>query len=195
MKNPLAFLDSQMINMLEKMTHRFQRHFHRTNFWLAKWCLTLDVFLLFFGLLVRSRDGRITLIDMFFIPIMLLAAFFYANYYWRVEEHKALKRCTHGEANPRKISSNAALVRWCLLAVVVFSIVSTLPLWVHTFQFIVTNGSVLMTLIIIMIFVFTVFLLMTIPLFFYLIACDPIPPSEEKAREVSGDTKLARARN
>ena len=190
MKDPISLADRWLIHTLEKGTHAFQRRFHKTNFWLAKWLATFEAFFIFYGVLLKNREGSLVLLDYIGIPIFFVVAFFFANYYWRVEEHKGFVRLARNEANPRKKSIEWMLVRLFFLISPIFSIIGILlPNLQQIFK---VSPSVWVTLLIlaIMLLVSAVLLILS-SAFFYLIACDPLLPSKEKERNTTPVPQLA----
>jgi len=144
---------------------------------------------MFWLLLLPSTDKPTPITVFCLITVWLVTAFLFANYYWKIEEKKALMRRSKNEANPRKIAFFPTMMRLFFLTLSIFTALPLLP-WV--FQIILTSPSIWVSFVL-----GTTFALLVIfippTLFFYLIACDPLPPSEEKVREQKSLPQVVRA--
>ena len=180
MASILCKMDAKLLGFIEKGARAFQRRFHRTNFWLCRWCFAFSVF---FGLpsmsaMIRGHIRGSTTI--MFIIVFLYSSwymFVYFNTLWKTDEDRALARLVRGTANPRKYSQYSILVRLLLsliflLATVNIVLLSFIP---DTTKDIGVLAGASVTFVIVTI-ALEVFMLI---LGAYLIACDPLPPAAE----------------
>lgn len=182
MGNKFIAIDTAIIRFVEKGAHSFQKRFRRTNFWIAKWIATVGAFEIFFMLYRHAHTRTLVWFGWIFTTVFIIAAFFFANHYWKIEENKSFIRLSKGRANPQKMRAGSIRFRgYCLLILsplAILDVFSGLLYLVDGYPLRALSSFTLMIMVI------------QYPLFMYLIACDPLPPRSEKATEKTKSAPL-----
>lgn len=163
-------LDGWLIQQLEKVCHCFQRWTGKTNFWLAAQAARTIV-LLFVGEIVGSAwwngsshvlwFGERPTATMAALDLMLIVFYGLAGtVFWKQAESEAYGRLEQQLANPEKIRTIPVVIRMGLLLNEAVGIPA--PLLVHAWHWDSEIMGALMAA------------------YFFLIACDPLPPCTAK---------------
>ena len=165
----MIFIDSAILNLLERACRRFQRHTGRTNVWLALQLTNLSIIIYFVwaGVVFASVETWLRIsVAVFCAALLYVLVQTLFKESIEAYENSAYKRVSKGLRNPRRVRD--ALLRISFLTLAVF-------LW---YPAILVYSALDMQV-----------LLLTYPLIvlttavLYLLACDPLPPSEVKVRE------------
>jgi hypothetical protein len=166
----MTYVDSVVLNFVERMCRRFQTWTGRTNVWIAFQLTNLSIVLYFMwvaGLYLLSVDVTLRVFVTLFcggVFFVLTRTIFKSPI--DLAEGEAYRRAAKGLRNPRRIRD--AQLR---IAFLTLSIVLSYPLWftyvtLHLRFGLLTEALILLT---------------TVEL--YVLACDPLPPCASKARE------------
>jgi hypothetical protein len=166
----MTYVDSVVLNFIERVCRRFQTWTGRTNVWIAFQLTNLSIVLYFMwvaGLYLLSVDLALRA----FVTLFCGAVFFVLTrtiFKTPIElaEGEAYRRAAKGLRNPRRIRD--AQLR---IAFLTLSIVLSYPLWFTYITLHLRFGLLTEALI----------LLTTVEL--YVLACDPLPPCTSKVRE------------
>jgi len=175
----MTFIDSVVLNLIERSCRRFQRLTGRTNVWLALQLTNLSIIVYFVwaGLYAFNIDIELRVVAAVFC-VALLYVLTQTIFKTPIETYEtaAYQRVAKGLRNPRRIRDallRTSFLTLCLVlaypVLFVYQNLRTLPLQLKPNT---TNLVVLSYLLI---------LLTTSVL--YLLACDPLPPCVGKVRE------------
>ena len=175
----MTFIDSVVLNLIERSCRRFQRLTGRTNVWLALQLTNLSIIVYFVwaGLYAFNIDIELRVVAAIFC-VALLYVLTQTIFKTPIETYEtaAYQRVAKGLRNPRRIRDallRTSFLTLCLVlaypVLFVYQNLRTLPLQLKPNT---TNLVVLSYLLI---------LLTTSVL--YLLACDPLPPCVGKVRE------------
>jgi hypothetical protein len=175
----MTFIDSVVLNLIERSCRGFQRLTGRTNVWLALQLTNLSIIVYFVwaGLYAFNIDIELRVVAAIFC-VALLYVLTQTIFKTPIETYEAAayQRVAKGLRNPRRIRDallRTSLLTLCLVlaypVLFVYQNLRTLPLQLKPDT---TNLVVLSYLLI---------LLTTSVL--YLLACDPLPPCVGKVRE------------
>jgi len=175
----MTFIDSVVLNLIERSCRRFQRLTGRTNVWLALQLTNLSIIVYFVwaGLYAFNIDIELRVVAAIFC-VALLYVLTQTIFKTPIETYEtaAYQRVAKGLRNPRRIRDallRTSFLTLCLVlaypVLFVYQNLRTLPLQLKPNT---TNLVVLSYLLI---------LLTTSVL--YLLACDPLPPCAGKVRE------------
>jgi hypothetical protein len=165
----MILIDSAILNLIERACRRLQRHTGRTNVWLALQLTNLSIIIYFVwaGVVFATVETWLRISVAVFCGV-LLYVLVQTLFKESIEayENAAYKRVSKGLRNPRRVRD--ALLRISFLTLAVFLwypailVYSTLNMQVLllTYPLVVLTTAVL-----------------------YLLACDPLPPSEVHARD------------
>ena len=166
----MLFIDSVILNMIERACRRFQRLTGRTNVWLAVQLTNLSIIVYFVWAIAAfwTADPDLRLaVGIFCVVVIyvLMQTLFKESI--EAYENSAYRRVEKGLRNPRRVRDALLRVSFLTLAVLfaypaIFGYVSLhLHVLLLTYVLIVLTTAVL-----------------------YLLACDPLPPCAGKVREV-----------
>lgn len=174
----MIFIDTVILNAIERACRRFQRLTGRTNVWLAVQLTNLSIIIYFVWAGVVFWEDVTTRILVGLFCAGLLYVLMQTLFKEPIEayENSTFGRVAKGLRNPRRVRDAVLRISFLTLAVVFGygGVIVYLSLHLET-------------------------LLLTLPLIvlttavLYLLACDPLPPSEVKAREkrrVFGTSRL-----
>jgi small-conductance mechanosensitive channel len=175
----MTFIDSVVLNLIERSCRGFQRLTGRTNVWLALQLTNLSIIVYFVwaGLYAFNIDIELRVVAAVFC-VALLYVLTQTIFKTPIETYEtaAYQRVAKGLRNPRRIRDSLLRTSFLTLCLVlaypvlfVYQNLHTLPLQLKPNT---TNLVVLSYLLI---------LLTTAVL--YLLACDPLPPCAGKVRE------------
>src|SRR5687767_4331563 len=167
----MLYIDSVILNMIERACRRFQRLTGRTNVWLAVQFTNLSIIVYFVwaGVVFWSDVSMRILVGLF--CVVLLYALIQTLFKESIEayENSAYRRVAKGLRNPRRFRDALLRISFLTLALLlgypaVFMYVSLhLQVLLLTYSLIVLTTAVL-----------------------YLLACDPLPPCVGKLKEARG---------
>ena len=166
----MTYVDSAILNLIERMCRRFQLLTGRTNVWLAFQFTNLSIVIYFVwvaGLYLLSVDLALRAFVALFcgaVLFVLTRTLFKVSI--EASEAAAYQRAAKGLGNPRRIRD--AQLR---IAFLTLSIVLSYPL---RFAYMIGHRPFA---------VLTEALIVLTTLVLYLLACDPLPPCASKVRE------------
>lgn len=175
----MLYIDSVILNMIERACRRFQRLTGRTNVWLAVQLTNLSIILYFLWAAAAfwTADAQLRiLVGVFCAGLMcvLLQTLFRESI--EAHENSAYRRVANGVRNPRRVRDALLRISFLTFAVVL------------GYAGVVVYMSLQLQI-----------LLLTLPLIFlttavlYLLACDPLPPCPGRLRERHRAPAIARA--
>lgn len=165
----MIYIDSVILNMIERACRRFQRLTGRTNVWLAIQLtdLSIIVYFVWAALAFWDRDrGLRILVGLFCAGLLYVLVQTLFKESIEAYETSAYERVAKGVRNPRRVRDALLRISFLTLAVLigipaVFMYVSLhLQVLLLTYSLIVLTTGVL-----------------------YLVACDPLPPCAGKVKE------------
>jgi hypothetical protein len=165
----MTYVDSVILNLIERMCRRFQVWTGRTNVWLAFQLTNLSIVIYFvWAAVLYWVSGNVVLRA--FVALFCGGVFFMLTrtlFKTSIElaETEAYRRLAKGLRNPRRIRD--AQLR---IAFLTLSIVLSYPLWLAYVTLrvrfvLLTEALIILTTVVL-----------------YLLACDPLPPSAHKVR-------------
>src|SRR5688572_9275166 len=165
----MTYIDTVILNMIERACRRFQRLTGRTNVWLAVQLTNLSIVLYFLWAAAAfwTADTQLRiLVGVFCAGLMyvLLQTLFRESI--EAYENSAYRRVANGMRNPRRVRDALLRVSFLTLAVV--------------FGY---AGVVVYMSLRLQILLLTVPLIVLTTAVLYLLACDPLPPCAGKLRE------------
>jgi hypothetical protein len=164
----MLYIDSVILNMIERACRRFQRLTGRTNVWLAVQLTNLSIIIYFVwaGVVFWSDVSMRILVGLFCAGLLYVLVQTLFKESIEAYESSAYRRVASGLRNPRRVRDALLRISFLTLALVLWypSVVVYVTLDIQvlflTYSLIVLTTAVL-----------------------YLLACDPLPPSAEKLRE------------
>ncbi len=165
----MLYIDSVILNMIERACRRFQRLTGRTNVWLAVQLTNLSIILYFiWAAVVFSTVEAWLRIGVAIFCAGLLYVLTQTLFRESIEayESSAYKRVSKGVRNPRRVRD--ALLRIAFLTLAIF-------LWFP--------AALVYSELDIQVLLLTYPLIALTTVVLYLLACDPLPPSEVKVAE------------
>ena len=177
----MLYLDTAILNLIERACRRFQQWTGRTNVWLAVQLTNLSIIVYFVW--AAAYFWSVELWLRVFVAIFctgVLYVLMQTLFKEPIEtyEHNAFRRVLKGSRNPRRVRDQLLRISFLTLAVgypAVF-LYTALP------DARPIKGPLVLT--------YSLILLTTVVL--YLLACDPLPPSPEKLKERVGETVRSR---
>jgi hypothetical protein len=163
----MIYIDQALLNMTERVCHRFQRLTGRTNVWLAVQLSNLSIIVYFVGAGVyfwRSHAGPRIALGLFCGGLLYVLTQTVFKVPIEAYENNAYRRVAKGVRNPRRVRD--VLLR---IAFLTMSFVLCSPL-----LFLYVNFRIPVALLL----SYSLIVLTTIVL--YLLACDPLPPAAGK---------------
>lgn len=165
----MIFIDSAILNMIERACRWFQRLTGRTNVWLALQLTNLSIIVYFVwaGVVFSSVESGLRISVAIFCAV-LLYVLVQTLFKESIEayESSAYRRVANGLRNPRRVRD--ALLRISFLTLAIFLWYPALLVYaeLHMQVLLLTYPLIVLTTAVL-----------------YLLACDPLPPSEVKVRE------------
>jgi hypothetical protein len=166
----MTYVDSAVLDLIERMCRRFQLWTGRTNVWLAFQLTNLSIVIYFIwvaGLYWLSGDLRVRSFLLLFgggIFAVLTRTIFEVPI--EISENEAYRRVAKGLRNPRRLRDAQLRITFLTL-----SIVLSYPLWLafrilHVRLALITEALIVLTTVVL-----------------YLLACDPLPPCPGKVKD------------
>jgi len=168
----MIYLDTVLLNVIERLCRRFQRATGRTNVWLAVQLTNLSIIVYFVWAALYSWGGA--LVPRFFIWLFCTGVLYVLTQTVlkvpiETSENNAYRRVMKGLRNPRRVRD--VLLRISFLTL---SVCMGFPIW---FVYVTLRLTIVLLS-------YSLIVLTTIVL--YLLACDPLPPAPQKARAWAG---------
>ena len=165
----MILIDSAILNLIERACRSFQRHTGRTNVWLAVQLTNLSIIIYFVwaGVVFSSVETWLRIsVALFCAALLYVLVQTLFKESIEAYENSAYKRVSKGLRNPRRVRDAQLRISFLTLAfvlwypaVLVYSALN-MQVLLLTYPLVVLTTAVL-----------------------YLLACDPLPPSEVKVRE------------
>jgi hypothetical protein len=170
----MNFVDAGLLNLTERLCHRFQRLTGRTNVWLALQVTNLSIVLYFFWAAAEFwNEGLILRVVVGVFCAILLYVLTQTIFKVSIESHEqsAYRRVAKGLRNSRRVRDAPLRVAFLTLSVLLWVLWLLLPFLLgeqlpHRQLAMLTYLLVLLTTIVL-----------------YLMACDPLPPCVGTVRE------------
>ena len=175
----MMFFDEIVLDLTERICHRFQIWTGRTNVWLAFQLTNLSIVLYFIwvaDLYLLTADAVVRAFVALFAGIVffvLTRTIFRTSF--ELAEIEAYRRVAKGGRNPRRIRDVQLRTVFLMLTIVL-----SFPLWVAY----LTLHLRFVLLIQVLVVLTTVVL--------YVLGCDPLPPCAGRVREWLGNLGMAR---
>jgi hypothetical protein len=175
----MMFFDEIVLDLTERICHRFQIWTGRTNVWLAFQLTNLSIVLYFIwvaDLYLLTADAVVRAFVALFAGIVffvLTRTIFRTSF--ELAEIEAYRRVANGRRNPRRIRDVQLRTVFLMLTIVL-----SFPLWVAY----LTLHLRFVLLIQVLVVLTTVVL--------YVLGCDPLPPCAGRVREWLGNLGMAR---
>jgi small-conductance mechanosensitive channel len=175
----MAFIDSAVLNLIERSCRGFQRLTGRTNVWLAVQLTNLSIILYFVwaGLYALNVDIELRVVAAIFC-VALLYVLTQTIFKTPIETYEtaAYQRVARGLRNPRRIRDALLRTSFLTLCLVLAYPVLFLYLNLRTLPVPVKPDTANLVLLSYLLILLTTMVL-------YLLACDPLPPCMGKVRE------------
>ena len=165
----MIYIDSVILDMIERACRRFQRLTGRTNVWLAVQLtnLSIVVYFVWAGVVFSSADVAVRIfVGLFCVALLFVLVKTLFKESIEAYESSAYRRVANRVRNPRRVRDALLRISFLTLAIVlpypavVVYVEMQAQILLLTYPLIVLTTAVL-----------------------YLLACDPLPPSEVKAKE------------
>jgi len=174
----MIYIDSVIVNVVERACRRFQRLTGKTNVWLAVQFTNLSIIVYFVWAGAYFWSAEVTLrifVALFCTGVLYVLMQTLFKEPIETYEKNAFRRVLNGSRNPRRVRDallRIAFLTLCIVLPPVFFVDVDLPAQVLllTYSLIVLTTAVL-----------------------YLLACDPLPPSAAKVRERAREAVPSRA--
>jgi hypothetical protein len=167
----VAYIDSAIVNVIERICRRFQMLTGRTNVWLAVQLTNLSIIVYFVwaGVYFVSADVAPRIfIAVFCSGVMYVLTQTVFKVPVETYENDAYRRVAKGLRNPRRVRDAMLRISFLTLSIVLY----------YPIVFVYRNLHISFVLL-----TYSLILLTTVVL--YLLACDPLPPAGGKLREWS----------
>jgi hypothetical protein len=164
----MIYIDSVILNLIERACRRFQRLTGRTNVWLAVQLtnLSIVVYFVWAGVVFWEDVPTRIFVGLFCAGVLyvLMQTLFKESI--EAYENSAYRRVAKGLRNPRRIRDAMLRVSFLMLGVVL-----------------AYGGVIVYMSLHLQILLLTLPLIVLTTAVLYLLACDPLPPCESKLRE------------
>ena len=175
----MIYLDSVILNLVERACRRFQRLTGRTNVWLALQLTNLSIVVYFVWAGAYFWSANVAL--RIFIGVVcsgVMYVLIQTLFKEPIEtfENNAYRRVLKGLGNPRRVRDALLRISFLLMSVALVYPVLLVYVDVHAQVPLLTYSLVVLTTAVL-----------------YLLACDPLPPSAVKVKERSREPVPARA--
>ena len=164
----MTYIDSVLLNLIERSCRAFQRLTGKTNIWLAVQLTNLSVVVYFVwaAMYFWTRD----LIPRIFVGLFCGGVFYALTQTVFKEpieayENAAYRRVAKGFRNPRRVRDSLLRISFLTLSYMLGYPVVLLYMNLHVFLVLLTYLLIVLTAIVL-----------------YLLACDPLPPTTAKLR-------------
>ncbi len=174
----MLYIDSVILNVVERACRRIQLRTGRTNVWLALQLTNLSIVIYFVwagAYFVREKMALRVFIGLVCTGVMYVLVQTLFKEPMESYENNAYRRVLNGLMNPRRVRDALLRISFLLLSVALL----------YPVVFVYANSHIQVPLL-----TYSLILLTTAVL--YLLACDPLPPSPEKVKEQSRDSVRAR---
>ena len=165
----MLYIDSVILNMIERACHRFQRLTGRTNVWLAVQLTNLSIIFYFLWAAIAFSGAETWLqISVGIFCAGLLYALIKTLFKESIEayENSTFKRVSKGVKNPRRVRDALLRIAFLTLALVLWYPAVLVYVELHQQVLLLSYPLIVLTTAVL-----------------YLVACDPLPPSEVRVAE------------
>ena len=166
----MTYVDSFVLNLIEKLCRRFQILTGRTNVWLAVQLTNLSIVVYFVWVLwiyMATADLTVRVfVSLFCGGVLLILSRTLFRESIEAKEADAYRRVQKGFVNPRRLRDAQLRISFLTLSLLLGPLM--LAAWINLHQLIALLTS-------------TLIVLTTVVL--YVLACDPLPPCEGKVTE------------
>lgn len=166
----MGYVDTAVLNLVERLCRRFQLLTGRTNVWLAVQLTNLSVAVYFVwaaSVYIVSGDLALRIfLTVFLGGVVFVLSRTILRESVEAAENEAYRRAARGLRNPRRIRDSELRVAFLSLTIILGSPLLAAYVTLHTIIALLTYSLILLT---------TVLL--------YVLACDPLPPCEGKLFE------------
>jgi small-conductance mechanosensitive channel len=166
----VGYVDTAVLNLVERLCRRFQLLTGRTNVWLAVQLTNLSVAVYFVwaaSVYIVSGDLALRIfLTVFLGGVVFVLSRTILRESVEAAENEAYRRAARGLRNPRRIRDSELRVAFLSLTIILGSPLLAAYVALHTIIALLTYSLILLT---------TVLL--------YVLACDPLPPCEGKLFE------------
>lgn len=164
----MIYIDSVILNMIERACRRFQRLTGRTNVWLAVQLTNLSIIIYFVwaGVVFWSDVSLRIFVGLFCVGLLyvLIQTLFKESI--EAYESSAYRRVANGLRNPRRVRDALLRISFLTLALVLWYPSVLVYVNLHMQVLFLTYSLIVLTTAVL-----------------YLLACDPLPPCAGKLRE------------
>lgn len=164
----MLYIDSVILNMIERACRWFQRLTGRTNVWLAVQLTNLSIIIYFVwaGVMFWSDVSMRILVGVFCVGLLyvLIQTLFKESI--EAHENSAYRRVANGLRNPRRVRDALLRISFLTLALVLWYPAVLVYVTLHMQGLFLTYSLIALTTAVL-----------------YLLACDPLPPCAGKLRE------------
>ena len=173
----MIFLDTVILNLVERACRRFQRLTGRTNVWLALQLtnLSIVVYFLWAGASFWSADSGLRIfVGLFCAGVLYVLMQTLFKEPIETFENNAFRRVLKGAKNPRRVRDALLRISFLLLSATLLAAMA----------FAYSRPAVLAELEIpVQAPILTASLIVLTTAVLYLLACDPLPPAADEVRE------------
>ena len=174
----MLYLDSLILNLVQKACQRFQRLTGRTNVWLALQLTNLSIVVYFVWAGAYFLSAKLAL--RVFIAVIctgVLYVLIQTLFKEPIEtyEHNAYRRVLKGLVNPRRVRDALLRLSFLLMSIALLYPVVFVYIDIHAQAPLLTYSLIVLTTAVL-----------------YLLACDPLPPSVVKVTERAREPVPAR---
>jgi hypothetical protein len=167
----MLYIDSIILNMIERACRQFQRLTGRTNVWLAVQLTNLSIVIYFVwaGVVFWSDVSMRILVGIFCAGLLYVLVQTLFKESIEAYESSAYRRVAKGLRNPRRLRDALLRVSFLTLAILLAYPAVFAYLNLHLQVLLLTYSLIVLTTAVL-----------------YLLACDPLPPAPETVREAKG---------
>ena len=164
----MIYIDSAILNLIERACRRFQRLTGRTNVWLAVQLTNLSIILYFVwaGVVFWEDVSTRILVGVFCAGLLYVLMQTVLKESIEAYENSAYGRVAKGLRNPRRVRDTMLRISFLMLAVVLAYAGVIVYMSLHLQIFLLTLPLIVLTTAVL-----------------YLLACDPLPPCAGTLRE------------
>ena len=163
----MIYLDTALLNLVERITRRIQRVTGRTNVWLAVQLTNLSIILYFVWAALYSWAGALVprfLVWMFCTGVLYVLTQTVLKDPIESSENSAYRRVMKGLRNPRRVKDVLLRISFLTLSVSLI-----FPIWL-------VYVNLRLTIVLL-----SYFLIVLTTIVLYLLACDPLPPARDSS--------------
>jgi hypothetical protein len=173
----MIYIDSVILNLIERACRRFQRLTGRTNVWLAVQLTNLSIVIYFVwaGVVFWEDVSTRILVGVFCAGLLYVLMQTVLKESIEAYENSAYGRVAKGLRNPRRVRDTMLRISFLMLAVVLAYAGVIVYISLHLQILLLTLPLIVLTTAVL-----------------YLLACDPLPPCARKSTEKSAAAATVR---